>query len=80
MGLLAGTPKCVFSMRWGFLTTWWLDSNGKCLQRERERERARGKQKPFWNLVLEAPQGHFCHTLFVRRESLNPPQVQGKGN
>lgn len=36
MGLLAGTPKCVFSMLLGFLTTWWLDSKGKCLQRERE--------------------------------------------
>lgn len=40
---------------------------------------------PRENLVLEVTQNHFCYFFFffffaVRRESLSPPHVQGKGN
>lgn len=62
-------------MHLGFLPTWWLDSKAKHLERESQVEA---------EVLLEPSSGshqcHFCHVLFVSRESLNPTHVQGKEN
>ena len=38
--------SCGFSVwtLWGFLTAWWLDSKGKCPERDSETQRERDKR------------------------------------
>lgn len=70
----------------GFLSTWELTfPNVSDQEREQEnqeymRESTHGKKsQSFCNPISEMVL-HFCHTLFIRSESINSVHVQEKGN
>ena len=78
--LAEGCPQ--FPAKWtslcrGRLTPCQLPSSVQTSQRARESS-SKTETSVFCNLILEVISHHFCHILFVRKESLGPAHTQGE--